>query len=165
MRAFCASRMASCWALSSDAITWPASTESPSRTVRFTPRPWILDEISTESPSMRPLTKRAFSGVAFRLHPARRDTITATSTQVRFIRSSLVIGLLGGPDRARQVRGRQSEVEMGAYVGIVGLREPVLRVYHFGVVRYALSEPRTREVDFLARQSYIVDAGFALPEA
>src|SRR6516162_916204 len=150
MRAFCASRMASCWALSSHAMTWPASTESPSRTVRFTTRPWILDEISTESPSMRPLTKRAFSGVALRLHPARSDTMIPTSVQVRFIDSSLAIGLLCGPDGPRQIGARQPEVEMGAYVRIVGLRQPVLRVHHFGVVRYALSEPRAREIDFLA---------------
>src|SRR5947209_5262121 len=162
IRAFCASRMASSCGLESHATTWPAFTESPSRAFRSTMRPAILEEISTVSPSIRPLTKTVPAGSLSRLHPDRTSRAKAVSTRVCFISSSLVISLLGRTGSPRQIRTCQPEGILGANARLGGSLEPVLRVHNFGIVGYALRKTRARKIHFLPRQLHIPDAGFQL---
>src|SRR5262245_56655986 len=107
-------------------------------------RPAIFDEISTVSPSMRPLTKSVPSGSALRLHPDRTSRTVPTIIQVRLIGSSmalLAVGFLGRSHSPRQVRARQPKQIPGPNLRVIGLCKPVLRVHHFGVVGYALRKP------------------------
>src|SRR5262249_16678075 len=113
-----------------------------------------FDEMSTVSPSIRPLTKRVPSEFALVRHALRLNKLIASSIDIDFIKRSsclLMIGALGAPYCSRQVRTRQSECVQSADARVIGSGQPVLCIDYFGVIGHALQKSRARQFHFLAR--------------
>src|SRR5262249_22511844 len=155
--ALCASTCASSCGLEMRAMICPASTAAPSRTVSSTILPSRLEEMSTVSPSMRPLTKRVpFSALLVVLaHPPRTRGMTITSKiHFRFIAPSLAllaVGFLSESGGARQVGPSQPQGVHGSHTRIIGFRNAVLRVHDFGVVGHTLGKSLACQFHFLPR--------------
>src|ERR1700741_1593835 len=148
------------------ATTWPASTVSPSRTMISTIFPSLFEEMSTVSPSIRPLTKSEFGSAFFsdRLHPvSSKGQTMARQIHFPFTAPSLpllAVSLLSGSHGAGQIRASQTQRVHGSYPRVIGLVDAILRVDYFRIVGYALSESLTRQFHFFARQLHVSSAGF-----
>src|SRR5215469_3202421 len=151
------------------ATTWPASTVAPSRTVISTILPSLLEEMSTVSPSMRPLTKSLPSDSALfviREHPVKASSKSILGIiHLRFMNSPfalLAVRFLGRARRSRQIGARQPECIHRPYPSIIGPRDAVLSIHHFRVVRRSLGKALTRQLHLLAGQLDVGGAGFDL---
>src|SRR6476646_1500814 len=128
--------------------------------------PSRLDETSTVSPSMRPLTKRlSFSALFVVLaQPANISGRTIASTvHFRFIASSLpllAVGLFGLTNSSSQVGACQPERVHRSYACIISFGNAVLCVHHLRVVGYALGKSLSRQLHFFPRELYVCGAGF-----